>query len=87
LPGNFNMRVFPNPAVSFVNIEFAAKLSGKYLVEIVDFNGNVRERKEVMFAVGKNDFTVDVNKLPKGNYVVRVGNGISTATQKLIITK
>ena len=70
--------LYPNPAKSFVNLEFEA-LKENTLLQILDLNGR-RVRTHELKA-GIETLRIDLGDLPKGVYTVMLGN----VTKKLIV--
>ena len=70
--------LYPNPAKSFVNLEFEA-LKENTLLQILDING--RRVRTFDLKAGVETLRIDVSDLPKGVYTVMLGN----TTKKLIV--
>ena len=70
--------MFPNPAKSFVTLEFEA-LQENILLQILDING--RRVRTLDLKAGIETLQIDVSDLPKGIYTVMLGN----TTKKLIV--
>ena len=70
--------LYPNPAKSFVNLEFEA-LEENTLLQILDLNG--RKVRTFDLKAGQEALRIDLGDLPKGVYTVMLGN----TTKKLIV--
>ena len=70
--------LYPNPAKSFVILEFEA-LKGNTLLQILDING--RRVRTLELKAGVETLRIDLGDLPKGVYTVMLGN----VTKKLIV--
>ena len=70
--------LYPNPAKSFVSLEFEA-LKENTLLQILDLNG--RMVRTLDLKAGIETLRIDLGDLPKGVYTIMVGN----ATKKLIV--
>ena len=70
--------LYPNPAKSFVTLEFEA-LKENTLLQILDING--RKVRTFDLKAGVETLRIDLGDLPKGVYTIMVGN----ATKKLIV--
>ena len=70
--------LYPNPAKSFVTLEFEA-LKENTLLQILDLNG--RRVRTLDLKAGVETLRIDVSDLPKGVYTIMVGN----TTKKLIV--
>ena len=70
--------IYPNPAKSFVNLEFEA-LEENTLLQILDING--RRVRTVDLKAGVETLRIDLGDLSKGVYTIMLGN----TTKKLIV--
>ena len=70
--------LYPNPAKSFVNLEFEA-LKGNTLLQILDLNG--RRVRTLELKAGVETLRIDLGDLPKGVYTIMISN----TTKKLIV--
>ena len=72
------VRLYPNPAKSFVTLEFEA-LKENTLLQILDLNG--RRVRTLDLKAGIETLRIDLGDLPKGVYTIMIGN----VTKKLIV--
>ena len=70
--------LYPNPAKSFVNLEFEA-LKENTLLQILDMNG--RTLRSFDLKAGREVLKIDLGDLPKGVYAIKFGNAI----RKLVV--
>ena len=70
--------LYPNPAKSFVNLEFEA-LKENTLLQILDLNG--RKVRTFDLKAGVELLKIDLGDLPKGVYAIKFGNAI----RKLVV--
>ena len=70
--------LYPNPAKSFVTLEFEA-LKENTLLQILDING--RRVRTFDLKAGQETLRIDLGDLPKGVYTIMIGN----VTKKLIV--
>ena len=70
--------LYPNPAKSFVTLEFET-LEENTLLQILDLNG--RKVRTLELKAGVETLRIDVSDLPKGVYTIMIGN----TTKKLIV--
>jgi len=70
--------LYPNPAKSFVTLEFEA-LKENTLLQIFDING--RRVRTLDLKAGVETLRIDLGDLPKGVYTIMLGN----TTKKLIV--
>ena len=70
--------LYPNPAKSFVNLEFET-LKENTLLQILDLNG--RKVRTFDLKAGQETLRIDLGDLPKGVYTIKFGNTV----KKLIV--
>ena len=70
--------LYPNPAKSFVNLEFEA-LKENTLLQILDING--RRVRTFDLKAGQENLRIEIGKLPEGVYTIMLGN----TAKKLIV--
>ena len=70
--------LYPNPAKSFVNLEFET-LEENTLLQILDLNG--RKVRTFDLKAGQETLQINVSELPKGVYTIMISN----TTKKLIV--
>ena len=70
--------IYPNPAKSFVTLEFET-LQENALLQILDING--RRVRTLDLKAGIETLRIDLGDLPKGVYTIAIGN----TTKKLIV--
>ncbi len=79
------MEVFPNPAFDQVNIRYIGNKSSYCTISLTDMTGQNVFKKQQHLVPGENYFQVDVAKIEKGIYLVRIDEeGLITQT-KLIL--
>ncbi len=76
--------LYPNPAQTFVQLQFDKPIAGKVNVEVEDVAGKVILTKT--FAPNEV-LTLSLNQLPAGSYAVKVLNDKEEYVQKLIVSK
>ena len=69
--------LYPNPAKSFVNLEFEA-LKENTLLQILDLNG--RKVRTLDLKAGVETLRIDLGDLPKGVYTIMLGNAARKPT-------
>ena len=70
--------LYPNPAKSFVNLEFEA-LKENTLLQILDLNG--RKVRTFDLKAGQENLRIEIGNLPEGVYTIMLGN----TAKKLIV--
>ncbi|MDH1882465.1 reprolysin-like metallopeptidase [Empedobacter falsenii] len=76
--------VYPNPTNGNFNIRMNTK-TNKVTAEIINLAGQVVSTNTYNVAGNKIDQAVNATNLPKGVYLVKINDGDSTQTKKLII--
>jgi Secretion system C-terminal sorting domain len=80
------LQVMPTPADTYFNVNFAVAKNGKAQVELVDANGKVVTKKEVVVYAGTNTILFNnVEQYPTGIYVVKVLVNQETIYGRVII--
>jgi hypothetical protein len=77
--------IYPNPAVSEINIVFDAADRGQLEIGIYDLTGRIAYQESVQVGPGRNLFNISNYSLLPGIYMVRLSNGHAFAIRKLII--
>ena len=78
--GNGVIKIYPNPVSDILNISLLGEISSKGAFEILDGKGAT----VLVNAITRNPQVVNISKLPKGTYLVRVNNGINTIKAKFV---
>lgn len=78
---------FPNPTSGFTQIEVQAENSGMYEFRITDLAGKIVHIERIQIYSGENTINYDGNSLPAGMYIYSLSDGISTVSEKLVISK
>jgi len=81
---NGNLKIFPNPAKSHINISTGNSNTAKAVITFVSQTGMEVLKKEVKLTNG-NFQGFDVSYLPKGIYIVNVSTEDYRTTKKVII--
>ncbi len=76
----------PNPASESVTVSLSRNLGGPAVVEVYDLSGRCLLRRDVD-AEGAAAFSMGARRLPVGVHLLRVIDGGSTATAKLVVTR
>jgi len=74
--------LYPNPVVDVLNIQLAIKSKQALLIEILSIEGKVVYQEKLTH---QNDvYQMNVSSLPKGIYLCKVTNGLTTETTKFL---
>lgn len=82
------MGVYPNPAVTKINVHFATTSSENHFIKIVDLNGRTIQTKSTTVNVNNSNLiTLDISALNSGIYLIEIedekGNKTSKRFQKI----
>lgn len=81
-----NLNVYPNPAEGFTTVSFDATSGGTLQINVVDIHGRVvRNINNLEYNSGNNIYSIDVQGLSAGMYLLNVQTGNTYNTQRLII--
>lgn len=78
--------VFPNPSTSstlFLSYD-SAEIS-EVTISVYSINGILLNQQKEMATIGQEVFPVDVEALPKGNYLLKLDNGKGRGTIKFVV--
>ncbi len=83
-----NIQVYPNPANSFLNIEWKSSLENPVNIDVYDMTGFKRISKNVtLINFPINYITLDVSMLSNGIYILHIADDREENTQKFIVSK
>jgi hypothetical protein len=74
------IKTYPNPVTNMLNISVLGELNAQGTIQIVDQNGIVVLEQKV----ASNPQSVNVAKLPKGVYLLKLNNGSTNMTSKFV---
>lgn len=82
-----NLEIFPNPANDIISINFSTENNTLVSIEVIDIVGKliIQEPSETVVN-GKVEKTINVNDLPKGNYLIKINANDIITTRKIAIT-
>lgn len=81
----FDLKVYPNPALSFTTVKFTANNSGHYRLRITDMSGRRIQSMEGIYNNKQNEVQVPVNELSAGIYLVEVEMNKQKQITKLVV--
>ena len=81
---NSSIKLYPNPVVNQVSIEFTAEKNISATVQIINTNSQVVKNLTLIMQAGKNIKTIAVNDLTAGNYILMIKTGQSTRSTKFV---
>jgi hypothetical protein len=80
-----NIQLFPNPATDKITLTSAKSINSAVNVNIVDLAGRVAQHVSFNNMTAKAQQTIDISKLAKGVYFVKVATPQSEFVEKLIV--
>lgn len=75
--------IFPNPATAVIQLDRAASVSEKSLVQVFDLSGRIVA--ESTFPEGAKSLQINIEKLPSGYYLVRLSGKSFQKSTKLVV--
>ena len=76
--------IYPNPATGSVRLDFTSNL-GTVTIQLISLDGKIiREVKRTGY-IGIRQEELNLGNCQKGIYVVRISDGFSSDTKKLIV--
>ncbi len=84
------VQVYPNPTTNTIRIEATQLPAGDYVLQLISVNGTITLRQDGTITPGDAmNRTLDVQNIPSGYYVFRIGNaeGEAIGTYPIIITR
>ncbi len=83
--GDALLSIQPNPSNGQFNVVFTNYAKGIYKIEVMNVNGQLVNAENVAVASKFQSKPMNLDNLDKGVYFVKVTNGSSVTTQKLVI--
>jgi len=80
-----SMKLFPNPANGFINVDFVLSQSETAIVNIYDIRGSLISSQNLgTKSAGQVSHQLEISDLKAGAYILQLKAGSQTATQKFI---
>ena len=80
-----NFGVFPNPTNDVLTVSVSSLEIGKANMSLVSIDGKVINTQSIVTSPSVQQFSMNVDKLPAGFYVVRIANENGSVNKKVII--
>lgn len=77
------IKAYPNPVETDLNLTILMKESGRYILSIHDMMGRELQRKNIQLLNGENQESLNVNNLAAGHYAIRLSDGKRVATRQI----
>jgi hypothetical protein len=78
---DFQFKIYPNPASEYVFINSTTPVEQDLIIEILDVNGNIVVNSRTLELPG----LIELNKLQKGIYIIKLINNGQSNTQKIVL--
>ena len=85
LSNNGQIQIYPNPATEFITLSTAKNINSNVQVNIVDVAGRLAHQVSYNNMQASAPHQIDISKLSKGVYFVKLSAGSEQHIQKLII--
>jgi len=83
--GNKAFGLTPNPAKGLVSLTFRNYELGNYQINVIDTKGQLVHNELISIGSENDAKLLSISDLEKGIYLVRISNGSSVSTQKLVV--
>lgn len=77
--------IYPNPVGKFLNLRFRSNLPGAAGIEIINLNGKMIKKYQILLSEGVQELYLDLPELSKGVYFVRFSFNDSSSMKKMIV--
>ncbi len=81
------LQLFPNPANDLLHIRLTSSFAGRNEMSLINELGQKVKTQTVLTQAGENNFSMNLNGLATGNYVLEIKNSSRVLNQKVSITK
>ncbi len=82
---NLSLETYPNPAESYLQVNFQTPVAGDYKSELIDLEGRAILSNEISATIGSNNFELDLRNIQRGIYFLRVTGTGEAATSRIIV--
>lgn len=79
--------LYPNPAIDQLNISLEGNYKGKIEAHIFQIDGKMIDRQEITKVSAESHFSVKVNQLSMGNYIIQLQVGEHTINRKFMVIR
>ena len=83
--GATRLTIQPNPTSGIVNLTFGNYAKGDYQVDVVNMKGQIVSNHVMSIGTDLDTKTINLDGIESGVYFVRIVNGETVTTEKLII--
>ena len=77
--------IYPNPVGKYLNLRIGSILPGVAGIEIINLNGKMIKKYQILLSEGVQELYLDLPELSKGVYFVRFSFNDSSSMKKMIV--
>lgn len=78
------LELWPNPVSDAINISLIASHSSRLQLSVLDLNGRLVKSNSNAIATGNNRFSLPVNDLESGMYLLRISDGNNVVSRRFV---
>ena len=83
----FEVSVYPNPFSDYLKLNFSIEEDAAATIQVVDLSGRAHVNRKVNFIYGTHEVTLDLNKLSKGVYILKIKSDEGALEQTIKVVK
>lgn len=80
-----DLKVYPNPATNYVNVEFTLAQSEIITMQLMDLAGKVLKQNTVEGLDGANQHTLDIQGVAQGMYLLEINTSTGKSVRKITV--
>ncbi len=84
--GSSQIKVFPNPSNSRVNVEITPERDRHFQILLQTIEGRVIEKRILESSPGQDNISFEVESLPSGTYLIAITDGVNSQYSKIVVT-
>lgn len=84
---DFSVVLYPNPVKDKLNVVIKSTINVKTELQVFDMQGRIVKRMPVTVNGGNNNFTIGVDNLPGGEYILRSSDPAIQVNKKFVIAR
>lgn len=85
LIGNDDFSVYPNPSTGVINVKSTSLMAGEYTLKVNNIMGQTVNQQTLMINDSQSNYTVNLDSLTKGVYILTLDNGTSQVSKRIIL--
>lgn len=83
--GLSNVKIYPNPANSILNIELPVNYKGNFTMQLQNTHGYIFKNQQIISARNGLNYQMDVSNIPNGIYVLLIIDESGITTEKITV--